>query len=228
MDGLDVLRALRGWTQVPVIVLSARHLEASKVDALDEGADDYVTKPFGMDELLARLRAVQRRGRRSTRRRRRDGRLHDRPRGQAGPPPAGRRCTSPRRSGSSWSSWCGTPGKLVSQRQVLQEVWGPQYETRDRLPPRVHRGGAAQARARAQPPALLHHRAGDGLPVRARPLSRLRNLPGAAPVRRAATRAGSSPCTTTTPTTISTTAASPSTSPPSAPAARPPSTGATR
>ena len=61
IDGIDVVRGLRGWTQVPIIVLSARDGEAAKVAALDAGADDYVTKPFGMDELLARLRAALRR-----------------------------------------------------------------------------------------------------------------------------------------------------------------------
>lgn len=62
MDGLDVLAAVRGWSRVPVVVLSARSTAAEKVGALDAGADDYVTKPFGMDELLARLRAAFRRG----------------------------------------------------------------------------------------------------------------------------------------------------------------------
>lgn len=62
MDGMEVLQALRGWTSVPVVVLSARQSSGDKVDALDAGADDYVTKPFGMDELLARLRAATRRG----------------------------------------------------------------------------------------------------------------------------------------------------------------------
>src|SRR4029077_11753112 len=61
IDGVEVIRGLRGWTQVPIIVLSARDAEQSKVAALDAGADDYVTKPFGMDELLARLRAALRR-----------------------------------------------------------------------------------------------------------------------------------------------------------------------
>ena len=62
MDGTEVLRSLRTWTQVPVVVLSARQTSDDKVEALDAGADDYVTKPFGMDELLARLRAAARRG----------------------------------------------------------------------------------------------------------------------------------------------------------------------
>ncbi len=63
-DGFAVLTDLRGWSDVPVIVLSARGQEPDKVAALDRGADDYLTKPFGMDELLARLRAVLRRARR--------------------------------------------------------------------------------------------------------------------------------------------------------------------
>lgn len=62
IDGLEVLAGLRGWTSVPVLVLSARSTSAEKVAALDAGADDYVTKPFGMDELLARVRAAVRRG----------------------------------------------------------------------------------------------------------------------------------------------------------------------
>ena len=61
IDGLQVLQDLRGWTDVPVLVLSARGQERDKVRALDLGADDYLTKPFGMDELLARVRALLRR-----------------------------------------------------------------------------------------------------------------------------------------------------------------------
>lgn len=61
MDGTDVLRAIRGWSRIPVVVLSARTDARDKVEALDAGADDYVTKPFGMDEFLARLRAALRR-----------------------------------------------------------------------------------------------------------------------------------------------------------------------
>src|SRR5215469_245581 len=62
MDGVDVIGGLRGWTEAPIIVLSGRADSTDKVEALDNGADDYVTKPFGMDELLARIRAVVRRG----------------------------------------------------------------------------------------------------------------------------------------------------------------------
>ncbi len=60
-DGVDFLRDLRGWSKVPVIVLSARVDEQDKIDALDAGADDYLTKPFGVGELLARVRATSRR-----------------------------------------------------------------------------------------------------------------------------------------------------------------------
>ncbi len=61
MDGVRVVEGVRGWSTAPIIVLSARHQEQAKVEALDSGADDYVTKPFGMDELLARVRAALRR-----------------------------------------------------------------------------------------------------------------------------------------------------------------------
>ena len=62
LDGVEVIRRLRRWNEVPILVLSARHGSDDKIQALDAGADDYVTKPFGMDELLARLRAALRRG----------------------------------------------------------------------------------------------------------------------------------------------------------------------
>jgi two-component system KDP operon response regulator KdpE len=62
LDGVEVIRRLRRWSDVPIVVLSARHGSDDKIHALDAGADDYVTKPFGMDELMARLRAALRRG----------------------------------------------------------------------------------------------------------------------------------------------------------------------
>jgi len=130
LDGLDVLRALRAWTAVPVIVLSARHEEPTKVAALDAGADDYVTKPFGMDELLARLRATVRRiipG-------------QDEP--VVTTPHFSLDFGAKRATDATGEEVRLTPtewgvvevlarnrGKLVSQRQLLQEVWGPQYET---------------------------------------------------------------------------------------------------
>lgn len=66
IDGLEVIRRLRGWSRVPIVVVSARRTSEEKVRALDAGADDYLTKPYGMDELVARLRAAARRAERAT------------------------------------------------------------------------------------------------------------------------------------------------------------------
>ncbi|MGW7458451.1 response regulator [Streptomyces sp. NPDC054797] len=133
MDGIEVIKGLRGWTRVPILVLSARHTSDEKVEALDAGADDYVTKPFGMDELLARLRAAVRRAE----------------------PPAGsgdggaivetegftvdlaakkavREGRDVRLTPTEWhllEVLVRNGGKLVSQKQLLQEVWGPSYGT---------------------------------------------------------------------------------------------------
>jgi two-component system, OmpR family, KDP operon response regulator KdpE len=134
MDGVDVIRGLRGWTAAPVIVLSGRSDSADKVDALDAGADDYVTKPFGMDELLARMRAVTRRavavdavpvvtfGRvtvdLAARRVLRSG--------DGAAPPEDVRLTP-----TEWhllEVLLRHPGKLLSQRLLLAEVWGPGYD----------------------------------------------------------------------------------------------------
>ena len=60
LDGKDLIRQIRGWSSMPIVVLSARNQERSKIDALDAGADDYITKPFGVGELLARVRAALR------------------------------------------------------------------------------------------------------------------------------------------------------------------------
>jgi two-component system, OmpR family, KDP operon response regulator KdpE len=130
MDGTEVIHGVRGWTSIPIIVLSAWEQESQKVAALDAGADDYVTKPFGMDELLARLRAAVRR---------------------ASPAPdqpvvatqhftvdlAAKQVT--RGDGSilrlTPTEWqlleilaCNT-GRLVSHKQLLREVWGPAHQT---------------------------------------------------------------------------------------------------
>ncbi|MFF5444250.1 response regulator [Streptomyces sp. NPDC012888] len=134
MDGVEVIRGLRGWTRVPIVVLSARHSSDEKVEALDAGADDYVTKPFGMDELLARLRAAVRRAEPvgssageeevqvrtaaftvdlAAKKAVRDGR-------------------DVRLTPTEWhllEVLVRNGGKLVSQRQLLREVWGPSYGT---------------------------------------------------------------------------------------------------
>jgi two-component system, OmpR family, KDP operon response regulator KdpE len=130
MDGTEVISGIRGWTSIPIIVLSVWGQESQKVAALDAGADDYVTKPFGMDELLARLRAAIRR---------------------ASPAPDEPVVTTDHftvdlaakrviRDGNGDVSLTPTEwqllevlvrnrGRLVTQRQLLQEVWGPAYET---------------------------------------------------------------------------------------------------
>jgi two-component system, OmpR family, KDP operon response regulator KdpE len=128
VDGTEVIAGLRGWTSVPIIVLSARVDSADKVQALDAGADDYVTKPFGMDELLARLRAAVRRSAvvegedavvetasftvdLAAKKVRRDGvEVHLTP--------------------TEWGLLeilARNRGRLVAQKQLLQEVWGPAY-----------------------------------------------------------------------------------------------------
>jgi two-component system KDP operon response regulator KdpE len=130
IDGADVVQGLRGWSRAPIVVLSARSEEPDKVTVLDAGADDYVTKPFGMDELLARLRAARRRG----------AGTEELPavatesftvdlaaKQVLGPNGAAIRLTP-----TEWNVLevlVRNEGKLVSQRQLLQEVWGPQYET---------------------------------------------------------------------------------------------------
>ncbi|HAP76635.1 MAG TPA: DNA-binding response regulator [Acidimicrobiaceae bacterium] len=128
IDGIDVVAGLRGWTTVPIIVLSVRDAEHDKVRALDAGADDYITKPFGMAEVLARLRAALRRHQpepeqavvetpdftldlAERRAMRGDNVVHLTP--------------------TEWaiiSTLVRHPGHLVTQRQLLQSVWGPQYE----------------------------------------------------------------------------------------------------
>lgn len=129
MDGVEVLGGLRGWLSAPVIVLSARTDSADKVEALDAGADDYVTKPFGMDEFLARLRAAVRRGQvaadteepvveteaftvdlATKRVTRNGGDVHLTP--------------------TEWGileMLVRNPGKLVGREDLLREVWGPAY-----------------------------------------------------------------------------------------------------
>jgi two-component system KDP operon response regulator KdpE len=125
MDGVEVIRKLRTWSPVPILILSGRMDNGGKVDALDAGADDYVTKPFNIEELLARIRAVTRRL------------------ASPEPPPtvrigrhtvdvADRRIEGVHLTPIEWhllEALVRHPGKLVSQRQLLQEVWGPTYQT---------------------------------------------------------------------------------------------------
>jgi two-component system KDP operon response regulator KdpE len=129
MEGIDVLRALRGWSSAPVIVLSARQDDHAKVAALDAGADDYVTKPFSMAELLARLRATLRRigpGDQLPMADTPDFRID-----LVAKRVVGGDGTDIRLTPTEWGVvevLVRNQGRLVSQRQLLQEVWGPQYE----------------------------------------------------------------------------------------------------
>lgn len=127
LDGVEVVGGLRGWTAVPIIVLSARDSQAAKVEALDAGADDFVTKPFGMDELLARIRAALRRA------------TPDR----AAPVVTTEAFTVDlaahrvlrdgepvRLTPTEWhvlEILVRNAGKLVTQQQLLREVWGPMF-----------------------------------------------------------------------------------------------------
>jgi two-component system KDP operon response regulator KdpE len=129
IDGVDVIHGLRGWSSVPVIVLSVRDREADKVAALDAGADDYVTKPFGMDELLARLRASLRRSLHPD-----EALVFETPDFviDLGAKRVTREGEEVRLTPTEWhlvEVLVRNRGKLVSQRQLLQEVWGPQYGT---------------------------------------------------------------------------------------------------
>ena len=129
MDGNDVIEGLRGWSTAPIIVLSARTGQGEKVVALDVGADDYMTKPFGMDELLARLRAALRRS----------GTDPEAPVVETesftvdlASKQASTSAGPVRLTPTEWhvlEVLVRHEGKLVSQRDLLQEVWGPQYET---------------------------------------------------------------------------------------------------
>ena len=129
IDGIEVIRGVRGWSEVPIIVLSARHQSTSKVEALDLGADDYVTKPFGMDELLARLRAAMRRAPGD------DQDPHIEAEGfiiDLDIKRVVRDGTDVHLTPKEWDIvevLVRNPGRLVSQRQLLREVWGPEYGT---------------------------------------------------------------------------------------------------
>lgn len=130
LDGTEVIAGVRGWSNVPIIVLSARTESRDKVEALDAGADDFVTKPFGMDELLARLRAAVRRGATGTE--------EDDPVVSTSSLTIDLAAKRVHRDGAqvhlTRTEWAvlellvRNRGRLVSQKQLLTEVWGPAYE----------------------------------------------------------------------------------------------------
>jgi two-component system KDP operon response regulator KdpE len=134
LDGIDVIHGVRGWSTVPIIVLSGRGGGPDKVTALDAGADDYVTKPFGMDELLARIRAITRRAV--------TGETTEAPTVEFGDVTVDLTDKAVTRAGpggvlepvhltpTEWGlleALLRQPGKLMSQRQLLSQVWGPGY-----------------------------------------------------------------------------------------------------
>ena len=130
IDGTEVVRGLRGWTSIPIIVLSVRDAETDKVEALDAGADDYVTKPFNMNELLARMRAALRRSHVP------EDEMPVVATADFSIDLADKRAT---RGGGDVAltptEWAlvevlaRNPGKLVTHRQLLHDVWGPAYDT---------------------------------------------------------------------------------------------------
>jgi len=162
MSGLEVIRSLRHWTQTPIVVLSARDGEFDKIAALDAGADDYVSKPFGMGELLARLRAALRRS------------------APAEEAPVvttaemvidlvTRHASTPRGDAKlTPTEWhlvevlVRNAGRLVTGRELLQQVWGPQYSDETNYL-RVH---MAHIRRKLEPepgrPRYFHTESGMG------------------------------------------------------------------
>ncbi|RZJ14053.1 MAG: two-component system response regulator KdpE [Acidovorax sp.] len=132
-DGVDLIRDVRGWSAVPIIVLSARTDEADKIAALDAGADDYLTKPFGTGELLARVRANLRRPRTATG----NGLTADvvEPLFHFGDVELDRSARLVRRAGAEvhltpteYRMLCvlvANAGRVITQKQLLREVWGP-------------------------------------------------------------------------------------------------------
>ncbi len=128
LDGTEVIRRLRSWSQVPVIVLSVRDRQEDRVGALDLGADDYLTKPFGIEELLARMRAVERRTRS-------DDDLPSLLRfsdlqidlGRDLVKLGGQQLRLTPIEYKLLSAMASNPGKLLTHRWLLQRVWGPGY-----------------------------------------------------------------------------------------------------
>ena len=176
MDGIEVITAFRGWSRAPIIVLSGRTSPGDKIGALDAGADDYVTKPFAMDELLARLRAALRRdeGARPTRHRPAAiGCLEHRPRrAQDGHNPASGTVPADSVAATPDSHRVAAPGGPAAPpgpagqlRPAARGRVGPRLPGPDELPAVSHGAAAPQARGRPVPAPAPAHRAGHGLPL---------------------------------------------------------------
>jgi two-component system, OmpR family, KDP operon response regulator KdpE len=130
IDGIEVIRRLRGWSPVPIVILSGRLESAQKVEALDVGADDYVTKPFNIEELLARVRAVTRRSNPAEAPpSARIGRFTVDPKARLAHA-TGDRSATVHLTRTEWQLLdilLRNAGQLVSQRQLLQQAWGPTH-----------------------------------------------------------------------------------------------------
>jgi two-component system KDP operon response regulator KdpE len=147
IDGITVIKQLRSWNQAPILVLSARHTSDDKVEALDAGADDYLTKPFGPDELLARLRALLRR---TSEQRQEPVVVTDSFTVDLAKHRVIRDGNDVRLTPTEWSILellVRNPEKLITQRQLLSDVWGPAY-TKDANYLRVY---MAQLRRKLEP-----------------------------------------------------------------------------
>ena len=182
MDGIEVIAGLRGWTKVPIVVLSARQHGEDKVEALDLGADDYITKPFAMNELMARLRAAVRRARRPlprpwTSRSARWSIDLARKRVPATAPTSGSRP----RSGTSSSCWPATSAGWYPRADPARGL-GPGVRRGEPLPAGLRRPAQAQARGRPRPAAAPGHLARPRLHLGAVAPSPRRRPPGPHPL----------------------------------------------
>ena len=133
MDGTEVIRQLREWTQIPIIVLSVREREGDKIDALDAGADDYLTKPFSVGELVARLRAALRRATQTGTELvfQVDDLVVDV--GRRVVAVAGREVSLTPTEYDLLRLLAQHAGKVLTHRQLLRQVWGATYETETHL-----------------------------------------------------------------------------------------------
>ena len=165
-DGLDLIRDVRAWSNVPIVVLSARADESDKIAALDAGADDYLTKPFGVGELLARVRANLRRPRASADDAGTPGAGEEDPVFRFGEVAVDRQARIVKRNGAEvhltpieyrlLMALISNAGRVMTQRQLLKDVWGPSHTEQSHYL-RIYMGHLRQKLERdpAQPAHLL-------------------------------------------------------------------------
>ncbi len=179
-DGVDFIRSLRAWSQVPVIVLSARNDEAHKIAALDAGADDYLVKPFGAGELMARVRAQLRRH------------LQQTPDGETvlrfGDVIVDLAHHRMERSGEAvhltpieyrlLTHLAAQPDRVITHRELLKALWGPSHARRHPLRARAHGQSAKEDRGRCVAAPPPDDRSGHRLPLRALGSRTMYAIPG--------------------------------------------------